>query len=278
VEGNEISRLVWAEGLGDADYIRFWGEGHVFRRNYLHGTRKEEVGKAHVDGWQTYSVNPGEYARDVLIEGNILTGYFAHGVILEAKKEWDGLAFSCEGMTVRNNVFAGGRTVARVVGARDVRISNNTFITVNIVPVGGGIAFMGSVDGAAATGSVKNNIFYDSGWYRIQVFRVDPGCALEGERNLLFIPSSPSFFHEQNLPKDVLNQNPSLVDVANPLGPDGKPFTADDGYLLKPGSPCIDAGVKLDDAVVAKDIFGTTRPQGAGWDIGAQEVAGGVQP
>jgi len=68
--------------------------------------------------------------------------------------------------------------------------------------------------------------------------------------------------------------DPLLVAPTDPIGPDGIPFTADDGYILRQGSPCIDAGVTADDAGVTRDILGMSRPQGAGWDIGAYEVQG----
>jgi len=44
---------------------------------------------------------------------------------------------------------------------------------------------------------------------------------------------------------------------------------AGDDYHVRPGSPCVDAGT---DAGVTSDIDGDTRPMGAGYDIGADEV------
>ncbi|OGK04331.1 MAG: hypothetical protein A2350_12495 [Candidatus Raymondbacteria bacterium RifOxyB12_full_50_8] len=51
-----------------------------------------------------------------------------------------------------------------------------------------------------------------------------------------------------------------------------------DDYSLKPGSPAIDAGADLSSEVLAlaKDLVGTPRPQGSGWDIGAYEYNAGV--
>ncbi len=40
-------------------------------------------------------------------------------------------------------------------------------------------------------------------------------------------------------------------------------------FRLLLGSPAIDAGLNL--SYVLNDILGVTRPQGAGWDIGAFE-------
>ena len=55
------------------------------------------------------------------------------------------------------------------------------------------------------------------------------------------------------------NETPSFVDPAN------------NDYHLNPDSPCIDAGM---DAGVYDDFDGDTRPQGIGFDIGADEYVG----
>lgn len=48
VEGNEIERLLWKEQ--DADYFPFPGRRHVFRGNFLHGTRPDEIARLRTDG------------------------------------------------------------------------------------------------------------------------------------------------------------------------------------------------------------------------------------
>jgi len=274
VEGNDIEQLVWGEGVGDCDYVRFFGEGHIFRRNYLHGTKKEEVGPAHVDGWQTYAVNPGEYAKDILIDGNILTGYFWTGVMCEGAKAGARVP-SAEGIRVWNNVFSGGANVARVVNAHRVEFCHNTFIQ-NRAPALGGLECMAGSNGPGVTARVVNNIFYDSRWYTRWQVPSGSQCEVEGEGNILFIPGrrvpqNPLFS------RDIRDTDPLLVDPGNIPGPDGKPFTEDDGYLLKSGSPCIDAGARIEGQEV-KDILGTSRPQGASWDIGAYEARPAVPP
>jgi hypothetical protein len=50
----------------------------------------------------------------------------------------------------------------------------------------------------------------------------------------------------------------------------GDPAFAADGYHLRENSPAIDAGI---DADVTTDIDGQARPQGAGYDLGADERA-----
>lgn len=48
-----------------------------------------------------------------------------------------------------------------------------------------------------------------------------------------------------------------------------------DNYTLQPGSPAIDAGANVG---ITTDYAGATRPQGAGFDIGAYEFAAVVTP
>ncbi len=50
-------------------------------------------------------------------------------------------------------------------------------------------------------------------------------------------------------------------------------FVGGDDFRLRTGSPCIDSGM---DAGVYEDIVGVTRPQGAGFDMGAYEYVDGA--
>lgn len=65
--------------------------------------------------------------------------------------------------------------------------------------------------------------------------------------------------------------DPLFVNGANPIGPDGKWFTADDGLRLQPISTAIDAGTALAEATT--DINGIARPLANAYDIGAYEGA-----
>jgi len=269
IEGNEVCRLVWGSGVNDCDYFRFFGEGHIFRRNYLHGTKEEETGPAHVDGFQTFSENPGQYAQDIAIEGNLLAAsYSQNGVMMEGKANWRGLPFSVRNITVCNNVFAGMITGVVATGVRDLRICNNTFI----IAGNAGIMLTNNIQGMPSNAVVANNIFCNGRPYSVLPTGVEgrtPSVFI-AERNVLF-----------NCPKKVAATekelsivDPLLRDVTDIVGGDGKPFSTDDGYLLRWGSPCIDAGGRVDD-VHAYDILGTSRPQGPAWDIGAYEFPAG---
>jgi hypothetical protein len=267
VEGNEIEQLVFTRG--DCDYIRFFGDAHVIRGNYLHGTRPDDIGTAHVDGFQSFAENPGEYATNVIIEGNLLTDHFMHAVMIEGKANWEGRPFSAENITVRSNVFAPVRTAIMAEGIRRMQVYGNTFIMVS--PKGWGVVVRDPLDGSMqSTAIVQNNIFY--GGHPYGVVRPKSGRTtgpfIVSGKNLLFNCSRDG---GSDWTKDITDVDPLLVNPADLLGSDWKAFTGDDGYLLKSDSPCIDAGVRLDDTT-ARDILGIPRPQGPGWDIGAHEV------
>jgi len=262
IEGNEVCRLVWGSGVNDCDYVRFFGEGHIFRRNYLHGTKKEEVGPAHVDGWQTYAVNPGEYARDILIEGNILTDFCHQGVLVSG-----GVRTSL--IVIRNNVFAGMRNGIVVQHAREIDVCNNTLLLLErAFPSGVGI----SIGGRQSTVKIRNNIILNG------IPLVTEGELRDSYGTVLTQVTGNLFrttFKKYGLfgDKNILCEDPLLVEAGSVVGGDGKPFTEDDGYRLMPQSPCVDRGVPIPEWADARDIVGTKRPTGRQWDIGAWEAA-----
>ncbi len=263
IEGNEIERLIWKEQ--DADYFRFVGERNVFRGNLLHGTRQDEIARSHVDGWQTFAVNrgTGEWFKDIVIEGNILMDFFHQGLMMSGRADWEGRTYSGDGLILRNNVFAGGGHIMMAHGIRNVQAYNNTFIRMG----GSGLLFRAEsrTDGTTTTGMVKNNIFLDCNG----IYGAEKGCEMESAANLIF--SRAKQYRPIEGRKDILNQDPLLADPDKILGHDGRPFTADDGYLLKPTSPALDRGVVIEGYAAPGDIFGTSRPRGTGWDIGAHE-------
>lgn len=234
VEGNEVERL-YDFGGGDCDYARFFGDDHLIRGNFFHGTSFSETGSAHVDCFQTFD-NNGESAHNITFDGNICYD-FHQGFMGEAAYYGDisGLVFS-------NNIFAhGGAWGMSVHQIQNVTAVHNVFADIQYH----GIGFR---DGA--TGVVRNNIFYDSG----SNYWASDGGSVQGSHNILY--STDGSIDPGDFPADLVNVDPLLAD------PDA------DDYHLRPGSPAIDAGT---DVGVPADLEGTTRPQGAGHDIGAYE-------
>jgi len=234
VEENEVSRL-FMYGDGDCDYSRFFGEGHVIRGNFFHGTDFDEIGAAHVDCFQTFT-NNGEVVRNILFDGNVC--YDFH----------QGLMASNEGGTdtrdfvFRNNVFAhGGAWGICVHDVDGIIIENNTFAF---------IAYHGAGFRDFSTGNlVTNNIFYEIG----SSYWASDGGEVTGDHNLVFEAGEPDPPGDH----DILGEDPLFLDPAADI------------YRLTAGSPAIDSGLEIPE--VGADIEGTVRPQGAGWDIGAYE-------
>jgi hypothetical protein len=246
VENNEIERLVRTGGM-DADYSRFFGYNHIIRNNYFHGTSRAEIGVSHTDGFQTYSTNNG-LAHNIIIEGNIVTGYFVQGVIA---RDMTTNAVLTD-ITIRNNIFANdfsergswgvmGRNVKNAV------IVNNVFANIRYFGVG--------LDADSDNAVVKNNIFYniDGSVYYSE------GANLDGDYNLLY----PGGRRRHIGPHDLYDVNPQFVNADS--------FN----FQLQANSPAIDAGADTSAYGVVVDVAGNARPQGAGYDIGAYEYGSG---
>ena len=234
VEGNEVERL-YNYGGGDCDYSRFFGEGHVISGNYFHGTNFDEIGDAHVDCFQTFD-NNGEYIRDITIENNICSD-FHQGVMGEASYHRNS-----SGLLLQNNIFMhGGAWGLCLYQIRDITVVHNVFSDIRYHGIG-------MSDGS--NGTVTNNIFYNAG----SNYWAGDGGSLVGSHNLLY--RTGDSIDPSEFPQDLVNLDPLFVDPAG------------DDYHLLPASPSINAGLNTG---TPYDIEGTSRPQGAGMDIGAYE-------
>jgi hypothetical protein len=218
--------------------MRFFGDNHVIRGNFMGGTDFSEIGSAHVDCFQTFD-NNGEYGHDILIEGNTCYN-FHQGFMGEASFHHD-----ISHITFRNNVFAHG--LAWGLSVHDIHhitVENNTFYDIQHH----GAGFRDS----SHSNLVVNNIFMDTG----TSYWAADGGSVSGDHNLIFGSNEPG----TPGPHDLIGVDPSLAD---PEGNDFHPL---------PGSPAIDAGQVRPDVTV--DLEGVPRPQGAGFDIGAYEFGG----
>lgn len=233
VENNEVERL-YKWGGGDCDYTRFFGENIIFRNNHFHSTNIAEIGTAHVDGFQTFD-NNGEYARNILIEGNVVRD-FHQGFMGEA-----GFYGNSSDIIFRNNIFSDSWSWGLAIQEiRNVVVIHNVFANMTYHGVG---------FNNGASGIVKNNIFYNAG----SNYWADAQSTVEGGYNILNREGYPNHIEATDLVVD-----PLFVNV-NPLSYD---------FSLQVTSPAMDAGV---DVGVTVDIDGISRPQGSGVDIGAYE-------
>lgn len=146
---------------------------------------------------------------------------------------------------VSYNVFADTAYAFQFTSRGALRISNNVFY--NVASTFGG-------DGAW---EAVNNVFVAPPDNTGIVWGSTP-------RYSLWDPDTYGYFDGDGT---NLQADPQFLDPTDVLGPDGAPFTDDDGFNLRPGSPAIDRGTPTVDGV---DIRG--RPVAGPPDIGAYEA------
>jgi hypothetical protein len=240
-EFNEVERL-YNPGSGDSDYSRIFGENITMRGNYFHGSTKEEIKKAHVDCFQTFTDN-GEVTQHVIVEWNVCNdchqGFMGTNVRGTATSDF----------TFRNNVFdklwAWSLSTS---GIHDMKIYNN--VLNGVVAIRGG-----------GTGEIRNNIFYYETYQPIY----ETPLSVPFENNLVAKPSGGAIdgAFKSARPNNVYDKDPLFVNRA-----------AGD-FHIKAGSPCIDAGADLG-AAVPNDMDDHVRPYGGGYDIGPDEYGSTV--
>ncbi len=239
IEGNEFERAYWWEGFGDCDYTRMFGRGHVFRRNYIHGSiiptdLAPAVGSdyAHLDAIQWFgNSGNGEVFQDILIERNFITD-IVQGFYISNPDSPEDIA----NVTIRDNVIWGqfnpmaGQLSNRPVWgilfgsgngfypATNVRVEHNLLYNVITCWAGTG----------GFSGVVERNIFANPSGYSAAYFTGGGSTAgIGGAGDWAYqVYDSGDYWNPLNI-----EGNPQMKNVNSPLGPDGRPFTPDDGWL-----------------------------------------------
>ena len=258
IEGNES----YANGEHGI-YLSNSGDRSIVRGNRLY----DNVGCGlHMNGDE--SMGGDGIISGVLAENNRIYGNGSEG----------GAAINNDGVedsTFRNNLIygnhAGGIAVFQGNGAicsRNNRYLNNTIIQ----PSDGRWAI--NIAGSACTGNhIQNNIILSDHSFRGAITIPTPRVSgLVSDYNIVVSRFTADDGENvidlgawQGLGYDAHSRVASAGDLfVNPGGQD---------YRLKAGSPAIDAGTNLD--TVTSDIEGTSRPQGAGTDVGAYEYSDG---
>lgn len=266
IEGNEVWRTVqyhpdWSDPPWwvDADGMRFFGSGHVFRQNYIHDIwyTDPENHNPHIDCFQTWSSSTDEVGHEVTFDGNVCK-------IMQPLPESGGAAqgWISEGgydLILRNNIVDAYIT-AGFYNSSGCRIVNNTFL--------GQLLFS---DGTGSNGvqlsnspnmTIKNNIFYDISNPGVDAKDSQSLVGLEADYNNLYRSDGRSPRGTRQ-PNDLWGVDPQFVDAAG------------NNFHLDTASPCIDRGTNLLD-LVPDDLDGNARPHGFAYDIGAFEYVGVV--
>jgi len=253
VEGNDISHTLqrppkWINppNWADADGMRFFGSGHVIRKNHIHDISTADAGNIdpHVDCFQTWGP-----AYNILIEQNYcdIPDDGMQAVMINA------FTSPVRDITVRNNVVKAFQFL-NVWNCEHLVAANNTFISQLSYQRGSAYAIELH---DSPNGKVKNNIFYDAGRNEYAYLWNDNGsvAGLEVGNNCHYISNGipPAGIIWPN----DLRVDPKLINLS-----------ANDFHLQK-NSPLIDKGSPLTE--VTNDFDGMIRPQGVGYDIGAYE-------
>ncbi len=261
IEGNEIWGSIqyhprWTDPPSwvDADGMRFFGSGHIFRSNYIHDINygvPENV-NPHIDCFQTWEDSNHETVRNILFERNYCINQTAQS------EDEQGQGFMIEGkaknITIRNNIIQAFRGI-NSFKTSDLKVFNNLFIG-STTAIAGESHTMGFFVDNNENVTFQNNIVYNY-YTNIVIF----GNNITGGKNLIYRSDGvyPIRNNIYNSPNDLWGIDPRFV---NPQS---------GNYHLKIISPAIDAGYNLGSLVV-DDFDGNHRPQGLGYDIGAFEM------
>jgi hypothetical protein len=243
VSGNEVNRLRNYVTSEDSDYSRAWGIGVTFTNNYFHGTTLSEKGGAHVDCLQTWDYHLG-WLQNLLFDHNMCID--ADQTMIEGHSNF-GMSY----LTFTNNVYSCAVASGMACGGFDVEdtpyvtVNNNTFY--NIGPSGSYVApiyFADNNNMYSQNETAQNNIISSAANVGIMWF----SASITERYNLIYGNAGSPIGCDTHscaatdkvgytAPFDPLFVNPSNI-----VGPDGLPFTADDGLRLQAGSPAIGAG------------------------------------
>jgi parallel beta-helix repeat protein len=200
------------------------------------------------------------------------TGYYRHwgGVYgpatsIQVANESYAVSNPCDYDTIINNIATGGTwgfnygSYKNGGGLKNFLIANNTFYSApgSMLHIDGDAGHLNTV--------FENNVFDQTGGRPMVELNGLTGFSnLTFATNLWFGGSAGPAAGAGDVNADPLLANPRATSAA--------------GYKLTANSPAIDKGTTI--AAVATDYFGTARPQGGAYDIGAHEyiAAPGTPP
>ncbi len=275
IEGNDVNRTVQCHpNIGtncnntvnvDADGMRFFGTGHIFRNNIIHTSLGSDPynKNPHIDCFQTFGGSGPTPGKNITFEQNYCENHDGSAFMLQ-----DGADY----LYFRNNIFRSVIGISAFAdgagGADHLYIYNNVFDGLQISSGYPGALKLENINHVW----IENNIFYNR--YDSAVIFLGSTANIIFDYNLTYNsdgkqPCVDWGDYGQCLPApflhNLLDINPQFVDPAS-----------ENYHLLSP-SPAIDAGYDLG-SVVPDDFDGVSRPQGVAYEIGAYEVQSSGQP
>jgi len=260
IEGNEVwgtiqyhPRWVNPPSWVDADGIRFFGSGHILRKNYIHDILYgiPENKDPHIDCFQTWTDQNHFAGNNMVIEQNHCDNAQAQS----PKEAGTGMMIqdSIGGLILRNNIIYAHVNIY-LANDNDILIINNTLtsntnLNPDFYPIGISINESNNI-------YLANNIFFNQPEH---IVYISGGGLIFSNNNLIYrddgrpLVSTDTYNHTN----DLWNITPLFI---NPAAKD---------YHLQAISPAKDAGISVKE--ITNDYDGTTRPQGKGLDIGAFE-------
>ena len=250
IAGNDVSHTQMKKLNLDADGMRFFGRGHIFRGNYIHDMYLSEGNaNAHIDCFQTYGM-----AYNILFEGNLCDNpdYGMQGFMIE---QVDGPVHD---LTFINNIIMaqGGLININNKGNQgdmpNMKVYNNTFYRTGYWAV---------ILRGCPNSYVFNNLFIDCGGHsREYLTHMDTYLPQVGY-NCHYITDGREPAGDP-YPNDLWQIDPNVIDIGQL------------DFHLQDTSALINAGKPLE--MVEDDYDGIPRPQGANIDIGAFEWHSGT--
>jgi len=176
---------------------------------------------------------------------------------------WIYIEYNCKNFKIHHNVLTQGASINAIrfkglsgqnpYTAGGHEVYNNTIWSILDANNGTGIYSEWTIGN-----TFKNNIFYvqkfaytSSGETPTTGFESDYNIMIDfdGDDIATYNAAFKNFAELQSagLETHSINANPLFVNENNPLGPDGIPFTADDGLKLSAGSPAIGSGTNGQD-------------------------------
>jgi hypothetical protein len=226
------------------DLIFFSGTNHVFRGNWFRN-----------NGWGTYQPSADIFDNRPVRYDNIhFTNNYVESFIGVINAQKYNSTVSGPFYVTRNVFVDVGRLTQRMP---NTTVENNTFLRVarnaNVAVAVARHPLYFDTSDYATNAVIRNNIFVDCGqasgpvpvgqvgWYEIS----GPADTVVAEGNFV-AGAAPAYAGKTGWPEgnsELNGGDPLFVNLNDPLGPDGLPFTEDDGLRLLPGSKLIGAGV-----------------------------------